>query len=130
MAYSGLRIDGVPYYHVHIASVKRDGEVLDGKNSGRVYSGTMVRDIIGTYYNYTMAIDTDNASAEEYDALYNVLTSPVNYHQVEMPYGQGSIQFQAYVSSVSDELKSVHGDANRWGGMTLKFVAMKPYRRG
>ena len=103
--------------------------MLDGKNSGRVTSGNMVRDVIGTYYNYTMQIDADQASADEYDDLYETLTAPVDYHIIEAPYAQGFIQFRAYVASVTDELKSVHGDANRWGSMSLKFVAMQPYRR-
>ncbi len=129
MAYAGLRVDGVLYPNVHIASCKRDGEVLDGPNSGRVMSGTMFRDVIGTYYNYTMQIDTDEASLAEYDALYEVLTSPAKYHIVQMPYGQGAISFQAYVSSVTDELVSVRPGGNKWGGMSMKFVAMSPYRR-
>ena len=129
MAYTGLKVDNVLYPHVHIASVKRDGEVLDGPNSGRVMSGTMFRDVIGTFYNYTMQIDTDEASLAEYDALYEVLTSPSKYHIVQMPYAQGNIQFNAYVSSVSDELLSVRSNGNKWGGMSMKFVAMGPQRR-
>ena len=129
MAYNGLIVDNVAYKNIHIASCKRDGEVLDGKNSGRVTAGDMFRDVIGTFYNYTMQIDTDEASLEEYDALFEVLTAPVKYHTVDMPYAQGYIRFQAYVSSVSDELKSVRSDGNKWNGMTMKFVAMKPYRR-
>ena len=129
MAYSGLKVDGITYPNIHIASVKRDGEVLDGKNSGRVTSGNMVRDVIGTYYNYTIVVDCDDATVGEYDNLYEVLTAPVDYHTIEAPYAQSYISFKAYVSSVSDELKYIHGTTNRWGSMSLKIVAMNPYRR-
>ena len=125
----GLSVDNKTYRNVHVASLKRDGEILDGKNAGRVQSGDMTRDVIGTFYNYTMQIEADHASVAEYDELYQTLTAPTDYHNIGVPYGQTTIYFKAYVSSVSDELKYIHGSEQRWGSMTMKFVALGPYRR-
>lgn len=126
---NGIKVDGITYSNIHIVSLKRDGEILDGENSGRAQSGQMIRDIIGTYFNYSVAVDCDRATLAEYDSLYNVLTQPVDYHVIEMPFGQTTLNFKAYVSSVSDELLSVVNEQARWGSMSFKFVALAPQIR-
>lgn len=125
----GITVDGVLYEHVHLASLKREGEVLDGPNAKRSVAGGMIRDVIGTFYNYTAQIDADEASVQEYDALYEVLSAPVPSHNIVMPYGQTTKTFKAYVTKVSDELEAVDDTRQRWGSMSFKFVAMQPNRR-
>lgn len=127
---TALQVDGVSY-NVLIPrdGLKRSGQILDGENAGRLQTGRMERDIIGTYYNYTLTIDTKGTSIAEYDSLYEVLTSPVDCHRVVMPYGQGTIAFDAYVSGVEDGLIAAEPSRNIWGGMTVNFVAMAPKRR-
>ena len=125
----GIILDGVHYDKLHIAALKRNGEVLDGENAGRAKSGGMIRDIIGTYYNYTATIDADEGSAAQYDAFYEQITAPVNSHTVTFPYGQGTITYNAYVSKASDEVKSITDTETRWGSLSFDFIAMSPYRR-
>ena len=127
---TAFQVDGVSY-NVLIPrdGLKRSGQILDGENAGRLQTGRMERDIIGTYYNYTLTIDTKGTSIAEYDALYEVLTSPTDCHRVVMPYGQGMIAFDAYVSGVEDGLIAAEPSRNIWGGMTVNFVAMAPKRR-
>lgn len=122
-------VDGVQY-NVLIPrdGLKRSGQILDGDDAGRLQNGCMERDIIGTYYNYTLTIDTKGMRMSEYDALYEVLTAPVDYHVVTLPYGQGVISFDAYVSGVEDNLIMAQASGNTWGGMTVNFVAMAPKR--
>ena len=48
---------------------------------------------------------------------------------VTVPYGQGTVTFEAYVSGVEDELKRMGDGFNRWGGLTVTFTAMSPKRR-
>lgn len=109
--------------------LKRSGKVLDGENAERAKSGRMIRDIIGTYYNYSLQLDTANLDVAEYDALYEVLSAPVDYHVITMPYGQGTITFDAYVANVDDELKRMEPGRNLWGNLTFNFIAMAPRRR-
>ena len=45
---SALSLDGKAYYNLHVVSCKRSFSVLDGDNAGRVMTGAMTRDIIGT----------------------------------------------------------------------------------
>lgn len=112
-------------FNISVTSLQREAAVLDGPGAGRVRSGDMDRDIIGTYYNYVMTLNTKNLSFSDYDTLYELLTSPVDYLTVTMPYGQSTITFKAYVANVSDKLIV----KNYWGGMSVRFTAMGAYRK-
>ena len=121
-------IDGQTYPHIHVVSLKRNFAVLDGPNAGRNLSGTMIRDIIGTYYNYSMEVDGDEKYPAEYDSFYEKISAPVRSHSMTFPYGQSTLTFDAYVSNGSDNLEYM-GDHNRWGTLSFNFVAMAPKRR-
>lgn len=123
-----FKIDGRAY-DVRIMSLKRSFEVLDGENTGRTISdGTMYRDVIGTYYNYELEIDTSKLSRSEYDELWQIVSSPDDSHRVTLPYGQGSYTQQMYISSGDDKLDLIENGISHWSGMKLKFVAMKAAR--
>lgn len=123
-------IDGKSYsVFIEDGGLSRSGQILDGENAGRLKNGRMIRDVIGTYYNYSLNIDTQQLNATDYDALYETLTAPVDYHTVSFPYGQGVLTFDAYVSGVEDVLQHSWSGANRWGGMKVNFIAMAPQRR-
>ena len=95
---SVLSLDGKAYPNLHVVSLKRSFSVLDGDNAGRVMTGAMTRDIIGTYYNYSLEIDSVTSNPEEYDEFYD------------------------------DELASIYAGKNSWQNLTVNFVAMKPKR--
>lgn len=108
--------------------IKRSFSILDGENAGRLKSGRMDRDIIGTYYNYTISIDTSALSASEYDELYELVSMPVDYHIIKVPYGQTNIVFEAYITDGEDVLNQIKNNGVReWSGLSLQFVAMEPY---
>ena len=87
----------------------------------------MQRDIIGTFYNYTVQLDTNMLSESEYDELYEVLSAPVDYHQITVPYGQNALTFDAYVTSGDDTLNMARS-SKRWSGLSINFIAMEPQR--
>ena len=120
-------IDGKEYRGVLVWSLKRSFQVLDGENSGRSQNGAMIRDIIGTYYNYTLELDTTEATVEQYDELYEVLSAPVASHAIVVPYGQSTLAFDAYVTNGEDNLLRMD-DVNRWSGISVNFIATKPAR--
>lgn len=125
---SVFTVDGISY-NVIVTSLKRSFQVLDTDKAGRAKSGSMIRDIIGTYYNYSIEIEPHSGAYSEYDRLYEVLSSPdKDFHTVTFPYGQDTLTFKAYVTDGEDELL-VRDNGNRWSGLTLKFVAKKPQRK-
>lgn len=117
-------------YKVRVKKLKRSGVVTDGKNAGRLdVSLEMDREILGTFYNYTLEIDADLLSLDEYDELYETLTDPdMPSHIVKMPYGQGYLSFQAYITQVDDELAMMGESFRLWRNASIQFTAMKPQR--
>lgn len=123
-----ITLDGVTYPHIHITSLNRSFQVLDGENAGRVMTGAMERDVVGTYYNYAVKLDADDAFPEEYDEFYEAISAPVDSHLLEVPYAQGTIAFDAYVTNGEDTLAVMLPRQNRWGELSFSFIAMAPRR--
>lgn len=129
MNISVFSVDGVQYPNVNVLSLKRNFAVLDGPNAGRVMNGDVKRDVIGTYYNYSMTVTSDYSDLGEYDRLYEVISAPENSHNIVVPYGQGTLEFKAYVANGEDELIHKRSNFNKWNNLSFNFVAMKPQRR-
>ena len=124
-----IQMDGVTYPHIHFVSITRSFQVLDGENAGRVMTGEMERDIIGTYYNYAVEIDADDATPQEYDDFFDAISAPVDAHEIIVPYAQATLTFLAYVTNGQDNLDMMMDAQNRWNGLSLNFIAMAPQRR-
>jgi hypothetical protein len=120
-------IDGSTY-NVGVLSVDREAPVLD-KYAERTDDGVLHREVIGTYYNYKIKFGNSVGDPEEYDRLYDALTSPKPYHTIKVPYGRkGHHTYQAYISSVKDSVYKIHDAETYWNNLTASFIAQKPAR--
>lgn len=122
-------VDGTEYTKLHVLSLKRSFAVLDGENAGRTMDAAMHRDVLGTFYNYSLEIDPYDSDPEEYDSFYETISAPVDSHTVSFPYGGSTLEFEAYVSNGDDELWDIFRGKNRWSNLTVNFIAMTPQRR-
>ena len=50
-------------------------------------------------------------------------------HTITMPYGQGTMTFEAYVANVTDNLLHRRESFSKWNNMKVNFIAMEPQRR-
>ena len=119
-----LQIDTVEY-PVAIVQLQRKGDVLD-LAANRTEDGVLHREVIGTYYNYTINIiaPTDPAL---YEALWWVLTAPVASHLVQLPYQPEP--FEGYFGSVKDDIKLIDPSGKFIGkGISCNLVATRPAR--
>lgn len=124
-----LTIDGVDY-HVLSAAVRRGFELREGGNSGPSRSGRMRRDLLGTYYNYTLDLDASETDKAAYDRLFEVLSAPVESHRITVPYGQGRMTFEAYITGGEDHMRLEEEDGTLlWGELSIHFQAIEPQRR-
>ena len=121
-------IDGQEF-NVIVTELARKGRVSESKLSGDVKSGAHFRDIIGTYYDYEMTVGSNALSETEYDALFEILTAPVESHEVVLPSGAGTLSFRAYIEDTSDSMTADNGKTRRWGNLSVQFYAQKPQRR-
>ena len=127
---SCFKVDGIEFTKAVVDKPKRSFQILDGENAGRqILTAKMERDVLGTFYNYSMNIDSRFMSKEEYDTLYELLSSPVDSHTIEVPYGQDTLVFEAYVTNGTDELIRIRGNSNNWANLSINFIAMEPQRR-
>lgn len=123
-----FRIDGI-VYDVTVKKFGRNFNVLDTKNTNRTLDGVMHRDVIGTYYNYSMELETSKLNVNEYDALYEVISSPDEKHSMTFPYGQEMYTFDAYITNGGDDLILMKENMNLWGNLKFNIIAMAPKRR-
>lgn len=125
-----FKIDGIEFTKAVVDKPKRSFQILDGENAGRqILTAKMERDILGTFYNYSMNIDSRFMSKEEYDTLYDLLSAPVDSHTIEVPYAQETFIFEAYITNGTDELTGIRNDSNIWANLSINFIAMEPQRR-
>lgn len=122
-------LDGETFPGLAVISIKRSAKILDGDNVGRTLPhGAMQRDVIGTFYNYTMEIDQDNSNPAAYSRFYDFITAPVDYHIVTFPYNQETITGKYYVTAAEDVLNFIDEHGNEWSGLAVSFIATDPAR--
>ena len=85
-------------------------------------------DVIGTYFDYDVQLNLKAMNVAEYDSLYELLTEPVEYHNVTLPYGQSTITFKANVKVAEDSLVRNFNQMKRWSGFKVTFEALEPQK--
>ena len=120
-------IDGVGY-NVGVVSIHRTANIQDGPNADTALSGKRWRDVQGTFYDYTMEVSADGMSREDYDAMYEVLSAPVDSHVLVAPYGQTTISFTACIEVVEDDVLYMD-DGTAWGNLTVNLYAQEAKRK-
>lgn len=126
---TGITMDGTNYrVRVKHNTLARSFELLEGPNQGDMLSGRHERDLLGTGYSYQMAVEPDPAYPEDYDAFYQAISAPVDNHRIVMPYGQGTITFDAEISGGADTWLGKLAGVNRWTGLVVQYRYVEPQR--
>lgn len=125
-----VKINGVSFdVTVAISEYEETFTVLDGSNAGRVMTGRMVRDIIGTYIGHKVTFfskgGTDGNAA--FDALWDYLIEHSVDDSVQLVAvdGQKEISYEAYYTSGSRKISRVVNGVNYWDGLEVNFVPME-----
>ena len=122
-----VTIDGTPF-DVGVAYIKRKARIPDGPNAGEAKRGDWIRDVYGTFYDYILAFDTSaGLSKEDYDTMYSLLTAPVEFHTLVVPYGQSTLSFYAGITGAEDNV-ILMDDGTVWGNLSITFRAKAPQR--
>ena len=122
-----VTIDGTSF-DVGVEYIKRQARIEDGPNAGNSKRGDWIRDVYGTYYDYILAFDTSaGLSRADYDTLYSILTAPVEFHTLVVPYGQSTLSFAAGITGAEDNV-ILMDDGTVWGNLSITFRAKSPQR--
>lgn len=125
---SGITIDGTDYDVIVTSEIERSFELKQGKLGGTAQTGREIPDILGTNYSYKLHVEPNKNNYSAYDAFYQAITAPVEYHTVQVPYGQSSLTFEAMILSGTDRLKRKIGANRRWGGLDIVLQPIEPQR--
>ncbi len=124
----GIAIDG-RYFDLPMVSLKRTADFLD-KTAERVETGELYRELIGVYFNYTLSVGSSDYFPDlDYKEFWDKVTEPKEFHTITLPDIEGSYEFIAYISSVSDEYEKILDSGATFKGFTCRFTAQAPARR-
>lgn len=120
-----IKLNGVEFdADVAISAYNRNFNVLDGPNAGRVLTGRMIRDVIGTYLGHKITVfrrGDDYAGLDEFwEYLYQ--HSIDDSVLLEAADGQKTISYQAYYTSASQDIEKVEKGVNFWGEIEVNFT--------
>ena len=122
-----VTIDGASF-DVGVEYIKRQARIEDGPNAGNSKRGDWIRDVYGTFYDYILAFDTSAClTRADYDTLYSVITAPVEFHTLVVPYGQSTLSFAAGITGAEDNV-ILMDDGTVWGNLSITFRAKSPQR--
>lgn len=121
-----ITVDGISY-NLAVTGLERTASFLD-KSAERTEDGVLHRQLIGVYYNYALTIGF-LGDLTVYNAFWDKITEPVEFHTVVVPTGSGDYTFTAYVGAeVRDSLRRQKDGVNYFGGMTVNFIGQSPAR--
>jgi hypothetical protein len=118
-------IDGTTF-NIPVKSCARTFDFLY-KYADRTEDGVLHSELIGVYKNYKLEFG-DTVDTDEYEALIDKLSEPVEFHTVVVPSEGGDFTYTAYFSNVTDVLRRIHNNKTYWKSLTVNFIAQKPAR--
>ena len=121
-----ILIDGVRY-DVGIANIRIKGDVLD-KYGERNDAGTLLREPIGSYYNYTVDF-VPIRDPVLHNLFYSDLTAPKEYRTVTLPGEFATYTFQCYITTEEVAMRHHKDTGNTYEGIKARFIAVSPARR-
>lgn len=126
---AGIRMDGKTYrVRIVYPSVEESATLKDGPNAGEMLSGRRERDLVGTYYDHSLAVEPDPRYPQDYDQFFEDITAPVPSHLITMPHGQGYMTYEAMVYSARHVSNGMIAGMRRWKGLQVSFQGIKPAR--
>lgn len=124
---SYIKINGRTFdADVAISKYNRYFNVLDGDNAGRVMTGRMVRDVIGTYLGHKITVFRRGNNYKGLDDFWDYLYrhSVDDSVQLEAADGQTTISYEAYYTSATQDVEKVENGVNYWGEIEVNFIPM------
>ena len=124
-----IEIDGIKYNaEWKKNSFEQTADILNGNNAGRLQNtGDMFLDPMGTFFNNTAVIRRgDKCTDDEWDNLFMVFADPLGEHTVKVPFNQGYLTCQIYMSQTKRTLIDQKYNKNKWANeFSITFTAME-----
>ncbi len=122
-----IKLNGVLFdVDVAIGEYSRNFNVLDGPAAGRVMTGRMVRDVIGTYLGRKVKVFRRGDNYKGLDRFWDFLVEHSVDESVllECADGQSTLAFEAYYTAGEQPIEQVTNGVNYWGEIEINFIPM------
>ena len=116
-------IDGRSYTVGEVKLTRKSVLNADKLTRGVMLDGSEHIDVRSASYSYSVTVEPRAGFAADYDALYEDITAPITPRAVTLPYGQGTLAFDACVETASDELLRA-GGTNKWRHLVIAFTPL------
>jgi len=127
--FNGIKIDGTIYdVRIKYETLKRTFQIIEGRNAGLSIAYRKIRDIQGTGYSYTFEVEPNPTNRAAYDTFYQKISEPVDSHEIEMPFGQTTLSFTAYIEAGTDTYCGKVNNQIIWKGLSVTFTYLQPVR--
>lgn len=120
-----FQLDGKTY-NVRVTALTRKFSVEDIHQPVKTMDGRLHREILGTYYHYTMTVAPLEGCEAQLERLWEAVSTPAESHLCAFPYGQRHLQQQMYITGGSQALTVFRENDRQWGSLTLEFTATEP----
>lgn len=113
-------------YNVQVMSLKRSFEIKEAIAAKITQNGGIYRDLVGTYYNYTITVREKNGDREALDAFWEAVSKPKTSHDCTFPYNQSVLTQRMYVKTGSQDIDLLYEGGVYWRDITIQFFAKEP----
>ena len=121
-----IKINGETFKN-GIVKIERKTRV-EKEKKGTTLDGKTHFEVIGTYFDYIITINTKAINIQEYDRLFEVITKPIESQVVTVPYNQTEITFNANISVGNTSLLSNFLNFKRWGELKITCQSIEPQK--
>lgn len=117
-------IDGVEYRVKCVAT--RGAEVRESDISGLLLNGQIFRDVLGTYFTYSIELEMPLKNKGRYAALIEQLTEPVDGHLFVLPYNTETLELTGKATDIEDVWKQLPSGYTYWDGLRFAIEPNGP----
>ena len=106
--------------------IERTSEVRGSEISGAMLDGSYFNDVVGTYLKYDISLAVPYKWEDQYNAIYEQLTDPVDGHTFILPYGGAEITVTGRVENVRDVFLRLPNGKQHWEGIKFSIISNYP----
>lgn len=107
-------------------TIERVSEVTSSEISGMLLNKQYFNDVLGTWLKYNITVAVPLGYMEQYTALYETLTKPVDGHTFVLPYNESQVQITGRIQVVSDRWIKMPQGGNHWRQTKFEVIANHP----
>lgn len=108
-----IKIDNISFPAEWVKnSFTLSAEIMNGEKSGRKQNRNMFLQYLGTFYNFSgTVVKQKRCTNTQWEMLFTLLSNYHNVHNIEVPFAQGYMKCDVYISSIK---RNYANNIKRW----------------